>query len=252
MAAVMKAHVQSSPELGDAAEPQHEDNSDHSHSDREDVDGGSDVEEAENEDGGDGGKGDDGNSSLGWAEAMAKILAKKVPDSKATILLQNKELDKLKQKEKQEQLERKKQVDRKRAWEMLCREKPDVVKGRDSERTLQRIATRGVVQLFNAVKKHQKTVDGKVKEVGGSERKRAKILSSVSKKDFIDVLRRTEGGKAVKTEKENAAAAEETPAWSVLREDFMMGASMKDWDQESDGEGAEAETRGGVEDSDSD
>lgn len=50
------------------------------------------------------------------------------------------------------------------------------------------------MQLFNAVRKHQKTVDDKVKEVGGSERKKAKILSSVSKKDFIDVLRRTEGG----------------------------------------------------------
>lgn len=49
------------------------------------------------------------------------------------------------------------------------------------------------MQLFNAVKKHQKTVDDKLKEVGGSERKKAKILSSVSKRDFIDVLRRTEG-----------------------------------------------------------
>lgn len=48
---------------------------------------------------------------------------------------------------------------------------------------------RGVVQLFNAVKKHQNTVDERIKEVGGSERKKSKILSSVTKKDFIDVLR---------------------------------------------------------------
>ncbi len=48
---------------------------------------------------------------------------------------------------------------------------------------------RGVVQLFNAVKKHQKTVDERIKEVGSSERKKSKILSSVTKKDFIDVLR---------------------------------------------------------------
>lgn len=51
---------------------------------------------------------------------------------------------------------------------------------------------RGMVQLFNAVRKHQKNMDEKMKEVGGSERKRAKLLSSVSKKDFIDVLRGTE------------------------------------------------------------
>lgn len=27
----------------------------------------------------------------------------------------------------------------------------------------------------------------------------------------------------------------EDPSWSILRDDFMMGASMKDWDKESDG-----------------
>lgn len=34
---------------------------------------------------------------------------------------------------------------------------------------------------------------------------------------------------------------EENPSWSVLRDDFMMGTSMKDWDKESD------EERGGEE-----
>ena len=60
------------------------------------------------------------------------------------------------------------------------------------------------MQLFNAVRKHQKTTDEKVKEAGGSERKKAKILSSISKKDFISALRRTEegGGVSVKTEKD--------------------------------------------------
>lgn len=50
------------------------------------------------------------------------------------------------------------------------------------------------MQLFNAVRTHQKTIDDSVKESSSSERKKAKLLSSVSKKDFIDVLRRTEGG----------------------------------------------------------
>jgi hypothetical protein len=61
------------------------------------------------------------------------------------------------------------------------------------QRNLQRIATRGVVQLFNAVQKHQKNVDEKVKEAGGSMRKRAKLISTVSKKDFISVLRGMDG-----------------------------------------------------------
>ncbi|XP_035517338.1 RRP15-like protein isoform X2 [Morone saxatilis] len=268
MAAVLKTHVQ----VSDDAKPQFEDGDDLSDSDvgsndegsnEEESDGGEDDgdgsrgssgEEAENEEGGEDEDGDDGNANAGWAEAMAKILGKKTPEKQSSILVKNKELDKKKEKERQEQLERKKQVDKKRTWEMMCREKPDLVKDRETERALQRIATRGVVQLFNAVRKHQKTIDDKVKEVGGSERKKAKLLSSVSKKDFIDVLRRTEGGSgvSVKTEKDVAAAAAEKPAWSVLRDDFMMGATMKDWDKDSDGEEPNTHSGGKAEESDSD
>lgn len=180
-------------------------------------------------------------ANAGWADAMAKVLNKKTPASKPTILVRSRELEKEKEKLKQERLERRKQLDRKREWEMLCRVKPDVVKDKETERNLQRIATRGVVQLFNAVQKHQKNVDEKVKEAGGSERKRAKLISTVSKRDFISVLRGMDGGarepgaagrgaKARQTE-----AKEEGPGWTILRDDFMLGASMKDWDKESDG-----------------
>ncbi|XP_075961514.1 RRP15-like protein [Anarhichas minor] len=251
MAALMKTHVQSS---GDDAQPQFEDQrdseggsndeeSDDGASDGGDGDGGSNGEDEEGA--GEGGsneeeEGDGSNANAGWAEAMAKILGKKTPESRTSILVKNKELDKMKERERQEQLERRKQVDKKRAWEMMCREKADVVKDRDTERALQRVATRGVVQLFNAVRKHQKTIDIKVKEVGGSERKKAKFLSSVSKKDFIDVLRRTEGGSRASSRTEDtaavAAAAEERSSWSVLSDDFMMGATMKDWDKDSDRE----------------
>lgn len=40
------------------------------------------------------------------------------------------------------------QVDKKRAWEMMCREKPDIVKDRETERALQRIATRYLYIFF--------------------------------------------------------------------------------------------------------
>lgn len=58
------------------------------------------------------------------------------------------------------------------------------------------------MQLFNALKKHQKNVDERMKEVGGSERKKSKILSSVSKKDFIDVLRGADVARAATAKKE--------------------------------------------------
>ncbi|KAG7336187.1 hypothetical protein KOW79_000880 [Hemibagrus wyckioides] len=187
------------------------------------------------------------NPNAGWAEVMAKILGKKTPDDKPCILLKNKQWDKLNAKERKEKLEKKKQADKKRAWEMMCRVKPDVVQDKEKERNLQRVATRGVVQLFNAVRQHQKNVDEKMKEVGGSERKKAKVLSSVSKKDFIDVLRGNAGYNkaAIKTERASSEVQkEEKPAWSVLRDDFMMGSSMKDWDKESDPEERHKEPEG--------
>ncbi|KAI1885537.1 hypothetical protein AGOR_G00204800, partial [Albula goreensis] len=225
-------------------------------SEGEEADGGSEGEQEEECDGGIGEEQEEGgNPNAGWAEAMAKILNKKTPENKAGILIKNKEREKEKERVRKEQLEKKKQLDKKRAWEMMCREKPDVVKDRETERNLQRVATRGVVQLFNAVRKHQKNMEEKVKEVGGSERKRAKLLSTVSKKDFIDVLRGKESTeeKGAKADRKTAgAAAEETPAWSVLKEDFMMGASMKDWDKESEEEGGEEQGGGGDYSGDSD
>nr|XP_025748065.1 RRP15-like protein isoform X1 [Callorhinus ursinus] len=183
-------------------------------------------------------------TNVGWADAMAKILNKKTPKSKPTILVKNRELEKEKEKLKQERLEKRKQLDKKREWEMMCRVKPDVVKDKETERNLQRIATRGVVQLFNAVQKHQKNVDEKVKEAGSSIRKRAKLISTVSKKDFISVLRGMDASTSEKSStgrnlkaKQTEMKSEEGPGWTVLRDDFMMGASMKDWDRESDGAG---------------
>uniref|UniRef100_A0A8C6EK61 RRP15-like protein n=1 Tax=Microcebus murinus TaxID=30608 RepID=A0A8C6EK61_MICMU len=182
-------------------------------------------------------------TNMGWAYAMAKILNKKIPKSKHAILVKNKALEKEKEKLKEERIEKRKQRDKRLEWEMMRRVKPDVVKDKETERNLQRIATRGVVQLFNAVQKHQKNVDEKVKEAGNSIRKRAKLISAVSKKDFISVLRGKDGstnetsstGKNSKA-KQGAVKSEEGPGWTILRDDFMMGASMKDWDKESDKE----------------
>ncbi|CAL8248122.1 unnamed protein product [Lota lota] len=212
----------------------------------------SDGEEADDEDkGNEDGEEQAANPNAGWADAMAKILQKKTPASKPTILVKNKELDKMKVKEKQEKLEQREKTDKKRTWEMMFRVKPDLATDRETERTFQRTATRGVVQLFNAVRKHQNLVNEKVKEVGGSDRKKAKLLCSVTKKDFIDVLRgKDTGRKVVKAEKETGAT--EKPSWSVLRDDFMMGAKMKDWDKQSDGEEDQPNSEKGAEDSDSD
>ncbi|XP_074539726.1 RRP15-like protein isoform X1 [Halichoeres trimaculatus] len=253
MAAVMETHVQipdgTIPHTDDQSEPYG--GEEEEGGDEEDTaeDEGGDDEDGSEEDGSEedgrdnvGDDEGDGNPNAGWAEAMAKIIGWKTEVAQTSILIKNKELEKVKKKERQEYLEKKKQLDEKRGWEMMSRMKPDVVKDRVKERALQRVATRGVVQLFNAVRKHQKTVEEKVKEVGGSERKKAKLLSSVTKKDFIDVLRRREegGGGQHLTKKTPSIAGDGKPSWSVLSDDFMMGASMKDWDKLSEEEEEEA------------
>lgn len=51
---------------------------------------------------------------------------------------------------------------------------------------------RGVVQLFNSVKIQQKTIQDKLRRAGPLERKREKVLESINKSDFLQLL---EGGK---------------------------------------------------------
>lgn len=48
---------------------------------------------------------------------------------------------------------------------------------------------RGVVQLFNAVRKQQKVLDEKIKEVGSSELKKEKVEKSMTKDKFLDILK---------------------------------------------------------------
>merc|ERR1719209_2803973 len=119
---------------------------------------------------------------------------------------------------------------------------------RQFERSLTRIATRGVIQLFNAVSKHQKETKDKIKKEGKSEFKKDAILKSVSKGDFIDLLKDTNtvakptAGKEEKKKQQQQQQQQQQPlpvtesTWKILRDDFMMtkGKSMKDWDKESD------------------
>ena len=60
------------------------------------------------------------------------------------------------------------------------RVKPDAA-SLERERQLQNIATKGVVELFNVVRKQQKALQAKLQEAGLSEVKKSKVLSSVDK-----------------------------------------------------------------------
>lgn len=166
----------------------------------------------------------------GWADAMSKILGRPATTTtKPIVLSRSKAYKKAKDAQKEETVKKQNLAQEKRIKVNMGREIPQPLK-KDFERNLVKIATRGVVQLFNAVEKRQKLREDMLKEAGGSERKREKAEASFSKGEFLDMLK---GGYAnTDTEPRKMTSEKEKPAWSVLKDNFMMGATMKDWDKE--------------------
>ena len=206
-----------------------------------------DEEDEEEEEGG-----EEDAAKSGWADAMAKVLntgktkdkeeeQRGQPAAKA-ILLSKAKKDSLSSASPR----RKGEVDpaaarrAKKETEESCRRRPDVVADRARERALSRVATRGVVQLFNAVREQQKTLKGQLEAAGKSARKRDRVYKDIDRDAFLDVLAGGGGAKKRKAASSGAAkmsfAVKDEPpvdesSWKILRDDFMMGAKMKDWDK---------------------
>ncbi|KAL3252126.1 hypothetical protein MRX96_054937 [Rhipicephalus microplus] len=160
-----------------------------------------------------------------WADVLSKLLRTKEPRTKTPILFKAKkdgqqkrqkpttvleivgEEGEVKEQETQKlpdepeflsRREIRERKEKRRQWEEMSRIKPV---HDDCEKRLRSIATRGVVQLFNAVKAHQKEVDEKLRAAGQIRRKHHLTSSSHGE---------------------------------CFRDDFMLGAEMKDWDKEEE------------------
>ncbi|XP_054153135.1 RRP15-like protein isoform X2 [Oppia nitens] len=203
-------------------------------------------------------------SNIGWADAINKVLAVK-PKNKSFIMSKAKKDKDLKRKDddKEDNVEivnkdgtvvksddnnetSKKKMKKtnetnaeklsklsKTQWETMGRLKP-TLEDWERERRLCSIATKGVVQLFNAVREQQKTIDRDVREVGSSETRRDRVINKYNKNQFLDKLK--EKQKKDKTNDSKESDKKEEKTWKVLRDDFMIGAKMKDWDKQSDSE----------------
>lgn len=120
----------------------------------------------------------------------------------------------------------------------------------ERERTLRKVATRGVVQFFNAVRIQQKDLQQQLEEAGPLDSRQDAVLNNINKRKFLDVL--MSGKRAKSTPVDNAVKKEEQETddddedkgssgkkkseWSVLREDFMTNKKIKHWDEEDDDE----------------
>jgi len=235
-----------------------EDSDDENEADNEDEENQSPADDE-----GDDEEGEEGKS--GWADAMAKVLNMGKDSEQAPGLLSKAKLDNFQI--KSDPVEQRDVVKRqlKKEIEEKGRVKPSYVKDRAKEKMLSKLATRGVVQLFNAVKEQQKDIKSRLNEVGGSVRKREKVYKNIDKEGFLEAVLSGGGNKrkaaadeeqtssstavaqtkkkskkkvesTVKTEEEEEATS---GGWNVIRDDYMLGAKMKDWDKESDNEEVE-------------
>eukprot|EP00741_Cyanophora_paradoxa_P003507 tig00000711_g3405.t1 len=179
-----------------------------------------------------GGSGSDGD---GFAAALNRILKKKVKAGKEPVLAAR---TKDKQKREEERAEHNLKRDVRKEKKRLL-DKDHVVPTNetlDFEKALRRIATRGVVKLFNAVSKQQKTI-----EEGQSKYSINTKVEKATKQQFLSMLR-DDGGAPAKAGGRSISVSAAMPAgttsWSVVRDEAPGAAPtrMRDFDKESEEE----------------
>ncbi|KAH8335999.1 hypothetical protein KR074_003451 [Drosophila pseudoananassae] len=137
----------------------------------------------------------------------------------------------------------------------------------ERERTLRKVATRGVVQFFNAVRIQQKDIQQQLEDAGPLDSRQDAVLNNINKRKFLDVL--MSGKRAKSTAIDNSVKKEEDDSdedddededetsqgkkkseWNVLREDFMTNKKIKHWDEEDEEDSDQQNQNDDAEDSD--
>lgn len=116
----------------------------------------------------------------------------------------------------------------------------------ERERTFKKIATKGVVQLFNAVRGQQKDISKKMQSAGKLESRREKVLQNVSQKAFLNALMSGDRAQSqlidnpvkkedVKDESESSDEEDnyKSKTWGPLRNDYFTSQNSG-WDKVED------------------
>lgn len=186
-------------------------------------------------------EGDEPESKHGleaMGDVISKILNKKVDSSSSIVLSKNKNMRK-------RNAELKEEIKSKKAKTELLNEQTEKnhnlpIEKNDAPREarLRRIGTKGVVMLFNAVSAHQKAKAEKMK-TAKTESHRVKVEKSMKKSTFMDMLKidKKKSTKLINKDTINdgndmSEENEESTKtnWNVLKNDFMLGSSLKHWD----------------------
>jgi len=161
-----------------------------------------------------------------FAGALRAILSAPVPANRHHVLCKRPEYA---------QKLAKRQIEEKKKRVAAARKKQNLTKGHivlmehrtlawnPQEAMLCRTATRGVVQLFNAVQSHQEKIrQAEQEEQDKLKQKSQALLPELSGDNFLDLLHKTK-------QKQTSSSSS---SWSALQKGFMTSASLKDWDQD--------------------
>jgi len=167
--------------------------------------------------------------------AFLKIMNKKLPDDPlGPILSAHKKLVAAKLAEEAGEHKPKREA---RKEKRVAAEKGHVIPKDhldSKEKELVKVATKGVVRLFNAVTKAQKPR----KDLNPSRTKDAKVLAKGRKNTFLTELEmpshQDKKSQAPSNFSKRTGKDEDEPAWAPLRDTYMLGSKLKDWDKMKD------------------
>jgi hypothetical protein len=107
------------------------------------------------------------------------------------------------------------------------------------ESTHRRVATRGVVALFNTISKHQQQKLQEQHESGILQKSNNEDIKAMTKHGFLDMLKKTGSSHSelkgsndtLKQSKAEISGSKTSKGWNALKDDFMMNSKLKDWDK---------------------
>ncbi|XP_066396619.1 uncharacterized protein [Miscanthus floridulus] len=177
--------------------------------------------------------------------AFLKIMSKKLPDNPlGPIMSAHKTLVAAKL---AEEVEEHKPKGESRKEKRVAAEKGHVIPKDhldSTEKELVKVATKGVVRLFNAVSMAQKPR----KDLNPSRTKDAKVLEKERKNTFLAELdmpsRQDKKSKASSNFSKHTGKDEDEPAWAPLRDTYMLGSKLKEWDKMKDSSAASEGKKG--------
>ena len=173
------------------------------------------------------------NKSGGFGSALSKILSRDIGNKKTPVLSKrHTALQKLQEQEKLQQLLLKKQNKQKKILRKVHNLDPRQA-APDFERQLRKVATKGVVALFNAIAKHQHSVEIAEQEANRTSEK-VKIVAA-KQASFLDLLKTgvQEQGKPTMSSTTTTLSSSKgnnnnKGGWSVLSDSMVnMAGKMK-------------------------